>query len=142
MFGIGETLERRRGGQIKARGIYRDAVRSSGSHFVRASGLRWVSLMWLANITLGPPDLGFAFSDCPGALGRVLSEAGTPAEAGTTAQEAYRLARQIILQLRRWLPHRSLALVADRSCAVLDLLHFCQSLAEPVTRITRLRLDR
>ena len=29
VFGIDETLERRRGPRIKARGIYRDAVRSS-----------------------------------------------------------------------------------------------------------------
>ena len=50
VFGIDETLERRRGRRIKAKGIYRDAVRSSASHFVKASGLRWVSLMWLAPI--------------------------------------------------------------------------------------------
>ena len=50
-------------------------------------------------------------------------------------------ARQIILQLRRWLPHRSLVLVGDSSYAVLDLLYFCQSLREPVTLIARLRLD-
>ena len=45
VFGMDETLERRRGKEIKAKGIYRDAVRSSGSHFVKASGLRWISLM-------------------------------------------------------------------------------------------------
>ena len=50
VFGIDETLERRRGKQIKAKGIYRDAVRSSGSHFVKASGLRWISLMLLTTI--------------------------------------------------------------------------------------------
>ena len=50
-------------------------------------------------------------------------------------------ARQIILQLRRWLPNRALVLVADSSYAALDLLHFCQSLTQPVTLITRLRLD-
>ena len=33
----------------------------------------------------------------------------------------------MILQLRRWLPHRSLVLVGDNSYAVLDLLHCCQS---------------
>ena len=42
-------------------------------------------------------------------------------------------ARQIILQLRRWLPTRPLVLVGDSGYAVLDLLHFCQSLREPVT---------
>ena len=50
VFGIDETLERRRGKKIRAKGIYRDAVRSSASHFVKASGLRWISLMWLASI--------------------------------------------------------------------------------------------
>ena len=50
-------------------------------------------------------------------------------------------ARQMILQLRRWLPHRPLVLVGDNGYAVLDLLHCCQSLARPVTLIARLRLD-
>jgi len=40
VIGIDETLERRRGAKIKAKGIYRDPVRSSKSHFVKASGLR------------------------------------------------------------------------------------------------------
>ena len=57
VFGIDETLERRRGGRIKAKGIYRDAVRSSGSHFVKASGLRWINLMWLPPIPW-PAGLG------------------------------------------------------------------------------------
>ena len=50
VFGIYEALERRRSKQIKAKGIYRDAVRSSGCHFVKASGLRWISLMLLTTI--------------------------------------------------------------------------------------------
>ena len=47
----------------------------------------------------------------------------------------------MILQLRRWLPHRPLVLVGDNGYAVLDLIHFGRSLPEPVTLITRLRLD-
>ena len=50
VFGIDETIERRRGAKIAAKGIYRDPVRSSKSHFVKASGLRWVCLMWLVNV--------------------------------------------------------------------------------------------
>ena len=42
IFGIDETLERRRGPKIKGLGIYRDAVRSSRSQLVKASGLRWL----------------------------------------------------------------------------------------------------
>ena len=45
-----ETLERRRGAKIKGRGIYRDVVRSSRSQLVKASGLRWISLMWLGHV--------------------------------------------------------------------------------------------
>ena len=50
IFGIDETLERRRGPKIKSLGIYRDAVRSSRSQVVKASGLRWISLMWLGHV--------------------------------------------------------------------------------------------
>ena len=50
VFGIDETIERRRGRRISALGVYRDAVRSSESHVVKTTGLRWISLMWLANI--------------------------------------------------------------------------------------------
>lgn len=47
VFGIDETVERRWGAIITKRGIYRDAVRSSASHFVKCSGLRWMCLMLL-----------------------------------------------------------------------------------------------
>ena len=50
VLGLDETIERRWGAKIKARGIYRDPVRSSRSHFVKASGLRWMSLMLLVRI--------------------------------------------------------------------------------------------
>src|SRR5437763_4009736 len=50
VVGIDETIERRRGTKIEARGIYRDPVRSSKEFFVKTSGLRWVSMMLLAPI--------------------------------------------------------------------------------------------
>ena len=50
VLGLDDTIERRRGKRIAAKGIYRDLVRSSDSHFVKASGLRWMSLMVLALI--------------------------------------------------------------------------------------------
>ncbi len=42
VMGIDDTIERRWGKCIAARGIYRDPVRSSDSHFVKTSGLRWL----------------------------------------------------------------------------------------------------
>lgn len=47
---IDDTIERRWGKRIAARGIYRDPMRSSDSHFVKTSGLRWLSLMLLVHI--------------------------------------------------------------------------------------------
>ena len=40
IFGIDETLERRRGAKIRARAIYRDPVRSSRNQLIKAGGLR------------------------------------------------------------------------------------------------------
>ena len=85
VFGIDETLERRRGAKIKGRGIYRDAVRSSRQQLVKASGLRWISLMWLGTRALGRTPLGPAGAHGTGALGAVLPTARTP------PQKAHRL---------------------------------------------------
>ena len=135
VFGIDETLERRRGRRINAKGIYRDGVRSSGSHFVKASGLRWISLMWLTAIPWASRTWALPFLTALAPSERYYRRKGR------TPKKLTDWARQIILQLRRWLPRRPLVLVADSSYAVLELLHFYQSLAQPVTVITRLRLD-
>lgn len=50
VLGIDDTIERRRGARIRAKGIYHDSVRSSRSHFVKASGLRWLVVTLLAPI--------------------------------------------------------------------------------------------
>ena len=65
VFGIDETIERRRGRRISALGVYRDAVRSSESHMVKTTGLRWISLMWLAAIPWASRNLGSTCSDRP-----------------------------------------------------------------------------
>lgn len=48
LLGVDDSIERRRGKRISAKGIYRDPVRSSRSFFVKTSGLRWLSLMLLS----------------------------------------------------------------------------------------------
>lgn len=135
VFGIDETIERRWGRKIAARGIYRDAVRSSGSHFVKASGLRWISLMWLA---------GIGWAQRSWALPILTALAPSQRYYEQSIRQHKKLsdwARQMIFQLRRWLPGRDIVIVADNSYCVLDLLHACQSLSNPVTMITRLRTD-
>jgi len=50
ILGIDETLERRYGKKIAARGVYRDPVRSTHETFVKSSGLRWVRVMLLVEV--------------------------------------------------------------------------------------------
>src|SRR5205814_1085385 len=47
VLGVDETIERRWGAKIAARGLYRDAERSSRGSFVKVSGLRWLCLTLL-----------------------------------------------------------------------------------------------
>ena len=135
VFGIDETIERRRGSRIKAKGIYRDAARSSDSHLVKASGLRWISLMWLTNIPWAHRTWALPVLTALAPSERYNRKMGRPHKKITD------WARQMILQLRRWLPNRYIVVVADSGYAALHLLHFCQSMPQPVILITRLRLD-
>jgi hypothetical protein len=45
VLGAGDTVERRSGRKITAKGYYRDAVRSTKKHVIRCFGLKWVSMM-------------------------------------------------------------------------------------------------
>ena len=100
IFGIDETLERRRGPKIKSLGIYRDAVRSSRSHLVKASGLRWISLMWLGQIPWAGRYWALPF------LTVLAPSERYHRQRGRRHKKLTDWARQMILQLRRWLPHR------------------------------------
>jgi hypothetical protein len=135
VFGLDETIERRWGRQIRARGIYRDPVRSSKSHFVKTSGLRWLSLMWLTQIPWAKRVWALPFLTVLAPSERYY------AGSARGPKPLLDWARQMIYQLRRWLPARPLIVVGDNTYASLDLLHACQKLANPVTMITRLRLD-
>src|SRR5919205_3812544 len=135
VVGIDETIERRRGPKIAARGIYRDPVRSSKEHFVKTSGLRWVSLQLLAPI----PWIGRVWA-LPFFTVLAPSER-YHLQRGKRHKKVIDWGRQMIIQLRRWLPDRPLVVVADSTYAVLELLAACRSLPMPVTLVTRLRLD-
>ena len=132
VFGIDETIERRWGKMIKARGIYRDAVRSSKGHFVKASGLRWISMMLLCEIPWASRIWALPFLTVLAPSQRYHQEQGKRHKKITD------WARQMAIQLRRWLPDRPLIIVADSTYAVLELLH---GLREHVCFVTRLRLD-
>ena len=135
VFGLDDTIERRRGAKIKAKGIYRDPVRSSHSHFVKASGLRWLSLMLLAPIPWGKRIWALPFLT-------VLAPSERYYEGRNRAHKKLTdWARQVLLQVRRWLPGRKLVVVMDASFAAIDFLWRVAKLANPICLIARFRLD-
>ena len=116
VLGIDDTIERRCGKRIAAKGIYRDPVRSSHGHFVKASGLRWLSLMLLALV----PWAGRTWA-LPFLTALVPSERYCQAR-GRRHKKLTDWERQLALQARRWLPGRDLVVVADSAFAALELL--------------------
>src|SRR5919199_1467459 len=129
IVGIDETIERRHGAKIAAKGIYRDPVRSSKEHFVKTSGLRWVSLQVLAAGPWAERVWALPFFTVLAPSERYHQERG---QRHKTLPD---WGRQMLLQLRRWLPARDLIAVADSTYAALDLLAACAALADPVVVI-------
>lgn len=132
VIGVDDSIERRWGARIKARGIYRDPVRSSKGHFVKTSGLRWLSLMVAVPIPWAGRTWALPFLT-------ILAPSARWSEAnGKRHKTLTTWAKQAILQTRRWLPKRRLIFVADSGFAALDLL---AAIRGHVCMITRLRLD-
>lgn len=115
------------------KGIYRDPVRSSHGHFVKASGLRWLSLMLLVPIPWAGRVWALPFLTALAPSERYAQEHGRRHKKLTD------WGRQLGLQARRWLPGREIVLVGDNGFSALD---FLAALARRgVVCVTRLRLD-
>jgi DDE superfamily endonuclease len=135
VLGVDETLERRWGKKIAAKGLYRDPVRSTHERFVKASGLRWVCLMLLVRVRWAGRVWALPF------LSVLAPSERYATERGKRHKKITEWAWQLLLQVRRWYAQREIVAVADSTYASLKLLDRCQSLSKPVTFITRLRLD-
>ena len=136
VIGVDETLERRWGKKIAAKGIYRDPVRSTHDRFVKASGLRWVCLMLLVPVPWAGRVWALPF------LSVLAPSERYAAERGKRHKKITDWARQALLLVRRWWPEREIVAVADAGYASLRLLASCRRfLPKPVTFVTRLRLD-
>jgi hypothetical protein len=135
VIGLDDSIERRWGGSIKARGIYRDAVRSSRSHLVKVSGLRWLSIMALPEIPWAGRCWALPFLSLLAPSRRYWQEHKKD------KREPKKLtdwARQGLIQVARWLPGRRIIAVGDAAFASIELL---DDVRPWVTMITRLRLD-
>ncbi|HKH37335.1 MAG TPA: transposase [Rubrobacter sp.] len=135
VVGVDETLERRQGRRIAAKGIYRDPVRSSHGHFVKTSALRWVCLTLLAEVPWASRVWALPFVCALAPSERYTQERGKRHKSLTD------WAWQLLLVVRRWQPHRRIVAVSDGGYATLKLLDRCRRLSNPITFITRLRLD-
>jgi hypothetical protein len=133
LLGLDDTIERRRGKRISAKGIYRDPVRSSHGHFVKASGLRWLSLMLLVPISWAGRVWALPFLTTLAPSERYCREHGRRHKKLTD------WGRQLVLQARRWMPGRHLVVVSDSGFSALEFL--AALLRQEVTCVTRLRLD-
>jgi hypothetical protein len=131
ILGADDTVERRRGRRITAKGCYRDAVRSTKKHVIRCFGLTWVAMMLLVPVPWARRVWALPF----------LTALCRPA--ATKHQRRHKTSvdwvRQMILQVRRWLPERKLVLVVDGGFAAVSLALTC--VKHQVAMVSRLRWD-
>ena len=130
-----ETLERRQGDQIKAKSVFRDAARSSKKHKVTSYGLRWVSMALLVPVPWSQRIWALPF------LTVLAPSEKTNLSNGQRHKTSIDWVGQMIGQVRRWQPQQSLVLVVDGGLAALKLGQRCLGYANPVTYVSRLRLD-
>jgi hypothetical protein len=127
VLGLDETLERRWGKKISARGVYRDPVRSTHETFVKSSGLRWVCVMLLVEVPWALRVWALPF------LSALAPSERYAAKRGRRHKKITEWAWQLLLVVRRWHPQREIVAVADRAYASLKLLDRCRKLSDPIT---------
>jgi len=132
VFAVDDMVERRWGPQIKARGVYRDPVRSSRGFFVKTGGLRWVSLMFLPHVAWARRVWGLPFLTVLAPSKRYTTELSR------RHKTIVDWARQMILQLARWLPEWQLIVLMDLSYTGQKLLG---AIRGHVTVVAQMRLD-
>ena len=132
VIGIDDTIERRWGHKISARGIYRDPVRSSKGTLSKTSGLRWLSAQLLVHMPWAGRIMGLPF------LTMLAPSKRFYADKPRSPKTLLDWARQAALQIHRWLPGRRIVIVGDTAFAAID---FLAAVRAYVSVVTRLRLD-
>jgi len=135
LIGVDETIERRWGPKIVERGIYRDPVRSSKSYVVKASGLRWVSLMLIVDMAW----IGRAWA-LPFLTVLAPSERYSQ-QRGRKHRKVLDKAAAMVRLVRWWLPDRDLVIVGDGAYAANELASYLHHFKRPVTLVSRFYLD-
>jgi hypothetical protein len=131
--GVDETLERRKGQRIAAKGVYRDAVRSSKSKVVTCFGLQWICMALLVPLPWSQRPWALPFLTLLAPSERANQRAGKPHR--STIDWTIVMVRV----LARWLQRRPWILIGDGAYACVLLGWEC--LSAQATLISRLRLD-
>jgi hypothetical protein len=131
VLGADDTVERRSGRKINAKGCYRDAVRSTKKHVIHCVGVKWVSMMLLVPVPWARRVWALPF----------LTTLCWPAEHRGRRRHKTSVdwVRQMMKQVRRWLPGRRLVLVVDGGFAAVALALTC--VKSRVAIVSRLRWD-
>lgn len=130
---VDETLERRKGPKIKAKGYYRDAVRSSKNIVVKSSGLKWLSLAISWRFPFSTRYFALPFMT-------VLEPSEKCDKAAkkrhkTTIQWAVQILKQVI----RWHRDMTIILVGDGGFACAKLAWTC--LKYKISLVSRLKIN-
>src|SRR4051794_10845736 len=128
VVGVDDSIERRRGGKIRDKGLYRDPVRSSRGFCVKVEGLRWLSFQVLAKPGFARRSWGLPFLTvlCP-------SERAN-AKRQRRHQTVPEKAMWVMRLMARWLPHRRLVMVGDGAFASLAVFRTLKERAVCVAR--------
>ena len=135
LIGADETLERRKGDKIKAKGVFRDGVRSSRKYTVHAFGLRWISMMLIVPVPWSRRVWALPF------LTALAPSEATNQANGKRHKSSVDWIMQMVCLVRRWQPKATLVLVTDGGLCAVKLGLRCAGLANPVTWVSRIRLD-
>lgn len=128
-----ETLERRQGKKIKAKGAYRDAVRSSQAKVVTSFGLKWECMTLITHLPWCKRCWALPF----------FTVLAPSKKANETANKKHKTSidwtMQMISAVNLWLSDKAWILLGDGAYACMNLAHHC--LKRNVTLISRFRLD-
>jgi hypothetical protein len=132
---VDETLERRRGQSIRAKGHFRDPVLSSEKHSIASQGLRWVSMMLLVKVAWSQRLWALPF------LTLLAPHEKTNRAMGKRHKTSIDWVQQMTSQVRRWWPQRPLILLTDGGLIAVRLGLRCLRYSHPVTFVSRLHLN-
>jgi len=133
IIGIDDTIERRKGKKIKAKGCYRDAVRSSQKHVIRCFGLKWLCMMLIVLLPWSENYWALPF------LTALTPSESANKEAKKRHKTSIDWSIQMIKQVSRWVTNRCIILIGDGGFSCIRLAHEC--IKARVTLISRLRPD-